>query len=74
MNIRQLLREARRLPDNERAALAGELRSFDSEIDRDLEIDWSRGDSVAVGPRRLRPHQDDSMAGGASPNPLGGPA
>lgn len=42
MDAKQLLEEALRLPDEERAALAGELiQSLDSEIDADAEAAWS---------------------------------
>jgi putative addiction module component (TIGR02574 family) len=42
MNPRQLLAEALRLSDVERAALAGELiQSLDSEVDPDAEAAWS---------------------------------
>jgi len=42
MNAKHLLTEALRLPDQERAELAGELiRSLDAEIDRDAEAAWS---------------------------------
>ena len=42
MDSRQLLTEALRLPDNERAALAGELiQSLDTEVDSDAEAAWS---------------------------------
>lgn len=42
MDARQLLAEAMRLPEEERAALAGELiQSLDREIDEDAEAAWS---------------------------------
>ena len=42
MDPRQLLAEALRLSDGERAALAGELiQSLDSEVDPDAEAAWS---------------------------------
>ena len=42
MDSRQLLAEALRLSDGERAALAGELiQSLDSEVDPDAEAAWS---------------------------------
>ena len=42
MDARQLLSEALRLSDEERAALAGELiQSLESEIDADAEAAWS---------------------------------
>lgn len=42
MDARQLLAEALRLSDEERAALAGELiQSLDSELDADAEAAWS---------------------------------
>jgi putative addiction module component (TIGR02574 family) len=42
MDARQLLEEALRLSDEERAALAGELiQSLDSEVDADAEAAWS---------------------------------
>ena len=42
MDAKQLLVEALRLPDEERAALAGELiQSLDSEVDADAEAAWS---------------------------------
>ena len=42
MDSRQLLAEALRLSDEERAALAGELiQSLDSEVDPDAEAAWS---------------------------------
>jgi putative addiction module component (TIGR02574 family) len=42
MDARQLLAEALRLSDEERAALAGELiQSLDSEVDADAEAAWS---------------------------------
>jgi putative addiction module component (TIGR02574 family) len=42
MDAKQLLVEALRLSDEERAALAGELiHSLDSEVDADAEAEWS---------------------------------
>jgi putative addiction module component (TIGR02574 family) len=42
MDSKQLLVEALRLPDEERAALAGELiQSLDAEVDPDAEAAWS---------------------------------
>lgn len=42
MDSRQLLAEALRLPDEERAALAGELiDSLDSDVDPDAEAAWA---------------------------------
>ena len=42
MNSRQLLVEALRLSDEERAALAGELiQSLETEVDADAEAAWS---------------------------------
>jgi putative addiction module component (TIGR02574 family) len=42
MTSREILLEALRLPDTERAALAGELiGSLDSEIDADAEATWA---------------------------------
>lgn len=42
MDAKQLLEEALRLPDEERAALAGELiRSLDPDVDDDAEAEWS---------------------------------
>jgi putative addiction module component (TIGR02574 family) len=42
MDSKQLLLEALRLPDEERAALAGELiDSLDSEVDPDAEAVWA---------------------------------
>ena len=42
MDGRQLLAEALRLSDEERAALAGELiQSLDSDVDADAEAAWS---------------------------------
>jgi putative addiction module component (TIGR02574 family) len=42
MDARQLLAEALRLSDEERAALAGELiQSLDAEVDADAEAAWS---------------------------------
>jgi len=42
MDAKQLLAEALRLPDAERAALAGELiQSLETEIDADAEAAWS---------------------------------
>jgi putative addiction module component (TIGR02574 family) len=42
MDAKQLLVEALRLSDEERAALAGELiQSLDTEVDRDAEAVWS---------------------------------
>jgi putative addiction module component (TIGR02574 family) len=42
MDSKQLLVEALRLPDEERAALAGELiDSLDSEVDPDAEAAWA---------------------------------
>jgi putative addiction module component (TIGR02574 family) len=42
MDAKLLLAEALRLPDEERAALAGELiQSLDTEIDADAEAAWS---------------------------------
>jgi putative addiction module component (TIGR02574 family) len=42
MDSKQLLLEALRLPDEERAALAGELiDSLDSEVDADVEAAWA---------------------------------
>lgn len=45
MDSRQLLVEALRLSDEERAALAGELiQSLETEVDADAEASWSRRD------------------------------
>ena len=42
MDSRQLLVEALRLSDEERAALAGELiQSLETEVDADAEVAWS---------------------------------
>jgi len=42
MDARQLLEQALRLSDEERAALAGELiQSLDAEVDADAEAAWS---------------------------------
>ena len=42
MDAKQLLEEALRLPDEERAALAGELiQSLETEVDADAEVAWS---------------------------------
>ena len=42
MDSKQLLLEALRLPENERAALAGELlESLEHEVDEDAEAAWS---------------------------------
>jgi putative addiction module component (TIGR02574 family) len=42
MDSRRLLDEALRLPDEERAALAGELiQSLDHDVDADAEAAWS---------------------------------
>jgi putative addiction module component (TIGR02574 family) len=42
MDAKQLLEAALRLPDEERAALAGKLiQSLDSEVDADAEAGWS---------------------------------
>ena len=42
MNSKQLLTEALRLSDEERAALAGELiQSLETEVDSDAEAAWS---------------------------------
>ena len=42
MDSRRLLAEALQLPDEERAALAGELiQSLDHEVDADAEAAWS---------------------------------
>ena len=42
MNAKQLLVEALRLSDEERAALAGELiQSLEGEVDADAEVAWS---------------------------------
>jgi putative addiction module component (TIGR02574 family) len=42
MDAKQLLSEALRLSDEERAALAGELiQSLDTEVDADAEASWS---------------------------------
>ncbi len=42
MDAKQLLEEALRLPDEERAALAGELiQSLETEVDADAEAAWS---------------------------------
>ena len=42
MDARQLLEQALRLSDEERAALAGELiQSLDAEVDADAEAEWS---------------------------------
>jgi putative addiction module component (TIGR02574 family) len=42
MNSKQLLLEALRLPEEQRAALAGELLdSLDSEVDADVEAAWA---------------------------------
>lgn len=42
MDPRQLLAEALRLPDEKRAALAGELiQSLETEVDADAEAAWS---------------------------------
>lgn len=42
MDAKQLLEEALRLPDEERAALAGELiQSLETEVDADAEASWS---------------------------------
>ena len=42
MDAKQLLEEALRLPDEERAALAGELfESLETEVDADAEAAWS---------------------------------
>ncbi len=50
MNAKQLLAEALRLPDEERAAIAGHLiESLDRQIDEDVEAAWS----IEIG-RRLR--------------------
>lgn len=43
MDSKQLLLEALRLPETERAALAGELiESLETEVDSDAEAAWSR--------------------------------
>ena len=58
MDSKQLLLEALRLPQEERAALAGELiESLDTEIDSDAEAAWSaeiraRLDEVSAGRAR----------------------
>ena len=55
MDSKQLLLEALRLPQEERAALAGELiESLDTEVDSDAEAAWSaeiraRLDEVGAG-------------------------
>ena len=50
MHAKQLLAEALRLPDQERAAIAGHLiESLDRQIDEDVEAAWS----IEIG-RRLR--------------------
>ena len=42
MDSRRILAEALQLPDDERAALAGELiQSLDQEVDADAEAAWS---------------------------------
>ncbi|MCC7186616.1 MAG: addiction module protein [Acidobacteria bacterium] len=42
MNSKEILLEALRLPDSERAALAGELiESLDTEVDVDAEAAWA---------------------------------
>jgi putative addiction module component (TIGR02574 family) len=42
MDSKQILLEALRLPDEERAAIAGELiESLDTEVDADAEAAWS---------------------------------
>lgn len=52
MDARQLLAEALRLSDEERAALAGELiQSLDSEVDADAEAAWS--DEIRVRLERV---------------------
>jgi putative addiction module component (TIGR02574 family) len=43
MDSKQLLAEALRLPEAERAALAGELiQSLETDVDLDAEAEWSR--------------------------------
>ena len=61
MDSKQLLDEALRLTDEERAALAGELiDSLDSEVDRDAEAAWaaeirSRVSALRDGRARIIP-------------------
>jgi putative addiction module component (TIGR02574 family) len=43
MDSKQLLAEALRLPEEERAALAGELiQSLETDVDPDVEAEWSQ--------------------------------
>jgi putative addiction module component (TIGR02574 family) len=61
MDARQLLEEALRLSDEERAALAGALiQSLDSDVDADAEAAWSaeirrRLERVDAGAARTTP-------------------
>ena len=61
MDAKQLLTEALRLSDEERAALAGELiQSLDREVDADAEAAWSqeiraRLDRLEAGTARTVP-------------------
>ena len=61
MDVRQLLVEALRLPEEERAALAGELiQSLEQEVDADAEAAWAievrkRLDRVDAGTARTIP-------------------
>jgi len=61
MDSKQLLLEALRLPEHERAALAGELlESLEHEVDEDAEAAWSaeiraRLDEVDAGRARTIP-------------------
>ena len=61
MDSKQLLVEALRLPEEERAALAGELiGSLETEVDSDAEVAWSaeiraRLDQVNAGTARTVP-------------------
>jgi hypothetical protein len=64
MDAKQLLAEALRLPDRERAELAGELiRSLDAEVDADAEAAWSleiraRVDRIDAGAATMIPSSE----------------
>jgi putative addiction module component (TIGR02574 family) len=79
MDSKQLLLEALRLPDSERAALAGELiQSLDHDVDADAEAAWSveirarlsdvdegRAATVSWADARRRIHRAAGRDGGA---------